>query len=109
MNDSNSSTLREHITAEIAGCDPLPGKLVRDCIDREPKEEKEVKPKIYTNKATNGGGCFNDYTRLRYLKDIAVDLPIIQSLFVYGQLQYVVEYKFKTIAPVLDKQITQEC
>ena len=109
MNDSNSSTLREHITAEIAGCDPLPGKLGRDCIDRETKEEKEVKPKIYTNKATNGGGCFNDYTRLRYLKDIAVDLPIIQSLFVYGQLQYVVEYKFKTIAPVLDKQITQKC
>lgn len=109
MNDSNSSTLREHITAEIAGCDPIPGKLGRDCVDRETKEEKEVKPKNYTSKASNGSGCFNDYTRLRYLKDIAVDLPIIQSYFVYGKLQYVLEYRFKTIAPVLDKQITKKC
>lgn len=109
INDSNSSTLREHITAEVAGCDPIPGKLGRDAKHKLTLEEKEVKPKNYTGKATNGGGCFNDYTRARYNKDLAANLPIIASLFVNGRLVYAVEFKFEDVAAVLDAQITEKC
>mgnify|MGYP005707797661 CR=1 FL=1 len=62
MSDPNSSTLREQITAAVAGCKTIPGKLGRDAIDIN-GVEKEIKPKNYTGKRTNGGGCFNDYTR----------------------------------------------
>ena len=80
MSDPNSSSLREQITAAVAGCKTIPGKLGRDANDVN-GQEKEVKPKNYTNKRTNGGGCFNDYTRKRYEKDLYVNLPIISSLF----------------------------
>ena len=109
VNDPNSSTLREHITASLANCDPIAGKLGRDCKCKLTGDEKEIKPKNYYRSTTNGGGCFNDYTRLRYLKDYAVNLPIISSLFVYGRVMYVVEYKFKQIADKLDKQVTDIC
>ncbi len=109
VNDPNSSTLREHITAHLANCDPIAGKLGRDAKCKLTGEEKEIKPKNYYKSTTNGGGCFNDYTRLRYLKDYAVNLPIISSLFVYGRVAYVVEYKFKRIADKLDKQVKELC
>lgn len=109
INDSNSSTLREHITAEVAGCDPIPGKLGRDARHKITTEEKEVKPKNYTGKATNGGGCFNDYTRARYIKDFNANLPIIASLFIKGRLAYVIEFKFEDVAEVLNEQIYQKC
>lgn len=109
INDANSSTLREHITAEVAGCDPIPGKLGRDARDRITLEEKEIKPKNYTTQTTNGGGCFNDYTRARYNKDNAVNLPIITSLFVGGRLAYVIEFKFERVAQTLDNQIHEKC
>ena len=48
INDSNSSTLREHIVARVAGCNPLAGKLGRDAIHPATNVEKEVKPKNYT-------------------------------------------------------------
>ena len=109
MHDPNSSTLREEITIRVAGCKSLPGKLGRDCIHEETGVEKEVKPKNYTNKPTNGGGCFNDYTRSRWKKDSEVNLPMIQSLFVDGKLQYVVEYDFDAIKDRLDEQVTKIC
>jgi hypothetical protein len=109
MNDSNSSTLREYITAEVARCDAIPGKLGRDAKHKLTGEEKEVKPKNYTGKTTNGSGCFNDYTRARFLKDKEANLPIIQSLFVGGVLVYVIEFKFEAIADRLDKQISTIC
>ena len=108
MNDSNSSSLREQITAAVAGCKTIPGKLGRDAIDID-GNEKEVKPKNYTGKRTNGGGCFNDYTRKRWEKDCNVNLPIIASLFAEGMLIYVVEFTFDTIADRLDEQITRIC
>jgi len=85
MSDPNSSSLREQITAAVAGCKTIPGKLGRDAIDIN-GIEKEIKPKNYTGKRTNGGGCFNDYTRNRYEKDVSVNLPIISSLFAEGML-----------------------
>jgi len=109
INDSNSSTLREYITAEVAGCDPIPGKLGRDARHKITNEEKEVKPKNYTGKATNGGGCFNDYTRKRYIKDFNANLPIISSLFIEGRLAYVVEFKFEDVAETLNEQVYQKC
>ena len=108
MSDPNSSSLREQITAAVAGCKSLPGKLGRDAIDINGRE-KEIKPKNYTGKRTNGGGCFNDYTRKRYDKDISVNLPIISSLFAQGMLIYVVEFRFESIADRLDEQIVRVC
>ena len=108
MSDPNSSSLREQITAAVAGCKTIPGKLGRDAIDVNGKE-KEVKPKNFTGKRTNGGGCFNDYTRKRYEKDLCVNLPIISSLFAEGMLIYVVEFKFDAIANRLDEQIVRVC
>ena len=108
MADANSSSLREQITAAVAGCKSIPGKLGRDAIDVN-GHEKEVKPKNYTGKSTNGGGCFNDYTRKRYEKDLSVNLPIIASLFAEGMLIYVVEFKFESIASRLNDQIVRIC
>ena len=108
MADANSSSLREQITAAVAGCKSLPGKLGRDAIDINGRE-KEIKPKNFTGKRTNGGGCFNDYTRKRYEKDLCVNLPIISSLFAEGMLIYVVEFKFECIANRLDEQIVRVC
>ena len=108
MSDPNSSSLREQITAAVAGCKTIPGKLGRDAIDIN-GIEKEIKPKNYTGKRTNGGGCFNDYTRKRWEKDCNVNLPIISSLFAEGMLIYVVEFTFDTIADRLDEQITRIC
>ena len=108
MSDANSSSLREQITAAVAGCKSIPGKLGRDAIDVN-GNEKEIKPKNYTGKRTNGGGCFNDYTRKRYEKDLCVNLPIISSLFAEGVLIYVVEFKFECIANRLDEQIVRVC
>lgn len=109
INDSNSSTLREHIVARVAGCNPLPGKLGRDAIQIGTNIEKEIKPKNYTNKTTNGSGCFNDYTRARYVKDTNVNLPIIHGLFVHGILHYVVEFTIDAVAHKLDSQIRKKC
>ena len=108
MADANSSSLREQITAAVAGCKSIPGKLGRDAIDVN-GHEKEIKPKNFTGKRTNGGGCFNDYTRKRYEKDLCVNLPIISSLFAEGMLIYVVEFKFECIANRLDEQIVRVC
>ena len=109
MADANSSSLREQITAAVAGCKSLPGKLGRDAIDINGRE-KEVKPKNWNGKKrTDGGGCFNDYTRKRYEKDCNVNLPIIASLFAEGMLIYVVEFRFESIADRLDEQIIRVC
>ena len=109
MADANSSSLREQITAAVAGCKSLPGKLGRDAIDINGKQ-KEVKPKNWNGKKrTDGSGCFNDYTRKRYEKDLCVNLPIISSLFAEGMLIYVVEFKFECIANRLDEQIIRVC
>ena len=108
MSDANSSSLPEQITASVAGCKSIPGKLGRDAIDID-GNEKEIKPKNYTGKRTNGGGCFNDYTRKRYEKDLYVNLPIIASLFAEGMLIYVVEFKFESIASRLNDQIVRIC
>jgi len=109
INDSNSSTLREHIIARVAGCNPLPGKLGRDAIHIGTNIEKEIKPKNYTGKTTNGSGCFNDYTRARYEKDTAANLPIIHGLFVHGVLHYVIEFNIDSVSAKLDEQIYNKC
>ena len=109
MADANSSSLREQITAAVAGCKSLPGKLGRDAIDINGKQ-KEIKPKNWNGKKrTDGSGCFNDYTRKRWEKDCSVNLPIISSLFAEGMLIYVVEFTFDTIADRLNEQIVRIC
>lgn len=109
MNDPNSSQLREAITAKVAGCISIPGKKGRDALDEKTGREKEIKPKNYTGKATNGGGCFNDYTRARLEKDKQYGLEIIHSLFVDGRVVYVLEFDFDAIAEKLERQIIEKC
>jgi hypothetical protein len=109
MNDVNSSTLRELITIELAGYESLPGKLGRDGVDPITNKPKEAKPKNFTGKASNGGGCFNDYTQQRLNKDVADDLDIVHSLFVDGKIAYIVEFNIDAIKGRLSEQIIKKC
>jgi len=109
MEDVNSSSLREIITILVAGYDPIPGKLGRDAIDRLTGASKEAKPKSYTGTSTNGSGCFNDYTRERYNKDIQENLDIVHSLFIGDRLAYVIEFNILAIKSQLDKKIQIHC
>lgn len=109
--DVNSSTVREYVTTIIAGYEPLPGKLGRDAIDPVSNKEKECKPKNWSNKKkpSNGSGCFNDYTRKRFNKDIKENLDIVSSFFIDGECVYVLEYNISAIADKLDVQIKKKC
>jgi len=109
MNDVNSSTLRELVTIEVAGYESIPGKLGRDGIDPTNNKPKEAKPKNFTGKASNGGGCFNDYTMKRLNKDIDDDLDIVHSLFVDGKLAYIIEFNIDAIKDHLMEQIIKKC
>lgn len=108
--DVNSSTIREYVTTILAGYEPSPGKRGRDAIDPVSGKEKECKPKNWNKeKATNGGGCFNDYTRKRFIKDIKEKLDIVTSLFVNNKCAYVIEFDISAIKDKLDIQIKKKC
>jgi len=109
MNDLNSSTLREIITILVAGYEPLSKKLGRDGFDPNTGRYKEVKPKLYTFKTTNGAGCFNDYTRKRLDRDVAENLDIVQSFFIKDRLAYLVEYSIIALKTKLEHQIKVNC
>jgi stalled ribosome alternative rescue factor ArfA len=110
MTDLNSSSLREYITTWIAGYEPISGKLGRDACDPKTNKPKEIKPKSYTGKQkTNGGGCFNDYTRKRLEKDINDNLDIVHSLFIRERVVYVVEFSIEAVKEKLEKQIIEKC
>jgi hypothetical protein len=110
MTDLNSSSLREYITTWICGYEPVYGKLGRDAYDRVTNKPKEIKPKGYTGKQkTNGGGCFNDYTRKRLEKDVQEDVDIVHSLFIKERLVYIVEFNITAIKSKLEEQIVKKC
>lgn len=110
MNDKNSSTMRELITTILAGYDPIPGKMGRDAIDTQTGKEKECKPKNFNGTSPQRGeGCFNDYTRKRFIQDLNDDLDIVGSLFVNGKCAFVIEYNISAIKDKLDKQIHDKC
>lgn len=109
MNDVNSSTMRELITIEVAGYESIPGKHGRDGKDPITNKPKEAKPKNFTGKVCNGGGCFNDYTQKRLLKDVADGLDIVHSLFVGGRIAYIVEFNIDAIKDRLQEQIFNKC
>jgi hypothetical protein len=109
INDPNSSTIRETITVLVAGYDPVGGKHGRDAIDSVTGNPKEAKPKSYTDKPTNGSGCFNDYTRSRLEKDAQENLHILHSLFIKDRLAYVVEFSIMAVYEKLDNQIKVNC
>jgi len=109
MNDKNSSTMRELVTVILAGYDPIPGKLGRDAIDPVTKKEKECKPKNYSGTAQRGEGCFNDYTRDRFNKDVNENLDIVSSLFIDDKCAFVAEYSIDAVKDKLDKQIHEKC
>ena len=110
MNDVNSSTVRELITIYLSNCEPLPGKLGRDCKDLNTGEEKEIKPKnYYGKKPHDGSGCFNDYTRKRFRKDLSDNLHIISSFFINGKVAYIIEFSIHALENRLDRQIYEKC
>lgn len=110
MNDKNSSTMRELVTVILAGYEPIPGKLGRDAVDPVTKKEKECKPKNFNGTSPQRGeGCFNDYTRNRFNKDIEDNLDIVSSLFINDKCAFVAEYSIDAVKDKLDKQIHEKC
>ena len=69
----------------------------------------EVKPKLYTNKRTNGGGNFTDLT-INRLEEIRNDnVNVVTSLFAHDRLVYIMEFPIKTIYTRLYTQVHEKC
>jgi hypothetical protein len=121
INDKNSSSLREFITVSIAGYEHNANKLGYNgykhnsaiggkpisCeakpknIQSEGYNERKTKPKL------NGEGGFNDYTIERFEKDLKENPNLLSSGFVDGQLLYVLEFSFFSIANRLKSQLPE--
>ena len=69
LNDKNSSTLREAITADVCGYEWISEKLGYDAIDTSNNKFKEIKPKSNWVKYS-GNGNFSDLNRKRLIKMI---------------------------------------
>jgi len=122
INDKNSSSLREFVTVSIAGYKHNPNKLGYNgfkqnssiggksiSCEAKPKniqtdgyDHKKSKPKL------NGEGGFNDYTIERLKKDIKENLNLLSSGFIDGELQYILEFPFKTVYKRLKKQLPKK-
>jgi hypothetical protein len=114
LNDSNSSSLREVITARVAKCNWSSKKHGLDGTDVKTNKGKEIKPK--SGQSTNldkngkkqkcgGGGTFNDFTlkKCNQLKEENVD--IICSLFYDSILMFVVEFPFSVISDFIENKL----
>lgn len=112
FNDSNSSKLRERITANVCGYKSSDLKLGRDCIDPITNIEKEIKPQLFTGNGKhklNGTSNFSDYHQEKFDKDLHDNLPIIHSTFAHNRLLYIVEYSFSSISNKLQDLIHEKC
>lgn len=122
INDKNSSSLREYVTVLIAEYQHNPNKLGYNgykqssaiggkSISCEAKP-KNIQTEGYELKKTksklNGEGGFNDYTSERLGKDAQVNLNILSSGFVDGELQYVLEFPFKVVYERLKRQLPEK-
>lgn len=119
INDKNSSSLREFVTVSIAGYKHNPNKLGYNgfkhdsgisgtpiACEAKPKnirsvdyDLKKTKPKF------NGEGGFNDYTPERLKKDKKVNLNLLSSGFLDGELVYILEFPFSAISKRLQEQL----
>ncbi len=98
LNDKNSSTSRQLVTARVCGYKNSFKKLGYDAIDKD-GNHKEIKP---TNKMKdtklkyNGQFGFSDYTADRFGKEVQANVNVLQSFFVDGKLMYIIEF------PIID-------
>jgi hypothetical protein len=109
LNDVNSSTTREALTAYGCNYKWLNGKLGFDAIDESTGEEKEIKPKLYTKIKSSGSGNFSDLTPKRIEKFKNKDFGMINSFFVNNRLAYILEFKFSDILPTIENQVNEKC
>lgn len=94
--DKNSSTLRELITLSIAGYRPHGGKLgFNGENELGPAEVKPKNIQSTSDNRLNGGGNFTDLTYQRFEKYLAVNLTMLVSGFIDGNLIYILAFPFK--------------
>lgn len=98
LNDKNSSTARQLVTARICGYDNSFKKFGYDAID-ELGNHKEIKPankRKGQDKKHCGRFGFSDYTEERFGKDVHANVHILQSFFLDGRIMYIFEF------PIID-------
>ena len=116
INDKNSSTLREWVTATLCGYKHEARKLgyngyrhdsfgnIRHC---EVKPQNcDTSPEGGSRRTLNGGGHFNGYTHKRFKKDRRENPTLLISGFVDGRLVYILEVPFN--APGIVKAIGEK-
>lgn len=114
LDDSNSSTIREAVTANVCKYKWISEKLGWDAVDEATNEFKEIKPKRHSkDKKFNGGGNFSDLTpeRIKKYQDSLQDSQygMISSFFINGRLCYVAEFKLSDILPHLAEKVHKKC
>jgi hypothetical protein len=111
LDDSNSSTLREAVTANICKYKWLNEKLGYDAVDEVTQEYKEIKPKRYTKGRFDGSGNFSDLTPERILKfkETEKETGMISSFFIHGRLGYVIEFGLSDILDHIASQVHKKC
>jgi hypothetical protein len=105
LNDSNSSSLREVITACAANCNWSNKKHGLDGFDKVTNKGKEIKPIICRTGEKKSGGNFNDMTSARYHSFKEENFNIVCSLFCNSRLMYVVEFPFSVINEHMKKRL----
>ena len=114
LNDKNSSTLREWVTATLCGYEHESRKLGYNGFRHDSFGNIlhcEVKPQNCetsgTRRTLNGGGHFNGYTHKRFEKDRRENPMLLISGLIDGRLVYVLEVPFNTpgIVGALEKNL----
>ena len=100
-NDSNSSTVRELVVAEVAGYEHIPKKLGYNGFRHNTLigevEHCEIKPpnvRSNSTKKLNGDGNFGDYSWARFQKHQEENPNMLVAGFVDGCLIYIFEFSF---------------
>jgi len=107
-NDKNSSTLREWVVLQVAGCQPEPGKIgYNGYRGNTPYEVKprNVRSDEEKRKRLNGDGNFTDFTYERLEKYLRDGARVLIAGFVDGNLIYVLEVPFESLYDALKRQL----
>ncbi|MCX7854519.1 MAG: hypothetical protein N2556_00820 [Anaerolineae bacterium] len=105
-NDKNSSTLREWIVLQVAGCQQQPGKIgYNGYLGSVPYEVKPRNVRSGENKKLNGGGNFTDFTYERLEKYNQDQVHILVAGFVDGTLVYILEVPFAALYETIKWQL----
>jgi hypothetical protein len=109
LNDKNSSTLREAITANICGYKWSSAKLGYDAIDESTGKNIEIKPKLFTDSNYRGNGNFSDLTPDKVKKISNDSVAIVCSLFAENKLCLIIEFSFLTIFNKIEEYVHKKC